>query len=66
MSDNDFEEMIYYPARLNYYGNLDCPYNKSINCDDKSECKHCGWNPAEDARRRVKTREKLIKKGWLK
>lgn len=64
---DDFDEMtpiMYYPASYKSAVDTSCPFNKGLNCEDKSACRSCGWNPSEDRRRRAKTREKLIKAGW--
>lgn len=49
---------------------MSCPYNSMINCNvkDPKPCHKCGWNPAEDKRRKERIRYYLInpqlKKLW--
>ena len=30
----------------------DCPNTPGVTCDNKSECKGCGWEPKEQQRRK--------------
>lgn len=38
---------------------LDCTYNKSIICENKSECSKCGWNPKVFEKRKIENRIKI-------
>ena len=64
---DEFDELfpIYYPATAKSELTTGCIHNKAVMCDDRNACRKCGWNPAVDAERRPKTRERLRKAGVL-
>lgn len=41
-----------------------CRFNTSVNCKE-SNCARCGWNPAVDKARRIKTVERLAMEKYV-
>lgn len=43
-----------------------CPYNDGIGCYDTTQCRTCGWNPAEARRRATSEKIWIDGPGWTK
>ena len=44
-----------------------CIYRRpeSVNCNDHSQCEHCGWNPVVEEKRKAQEERKRRPRPWL-